>query len=205
MPRLPLSLRKQAVESEADRIARYEPIQRQTCEMARAPFVAPDVTKLVWLGPTVPEGNRRIEGGRYAETDGWSGWSLIAADLPRPSPEEIQFEHLRHLVTLREDLMPYLGLPVGWTFEIFANGSWRAWSPKDRLLTWIPTFLDGSDATPAAAIAIAELISEQFAETDLASQVADPMLAWARAGKGAEAPTDVLVWARDWLEASGLR
>ncbi|MEO5964695.1 MAG: hypothetical protein ABIR11_04460 [Candidatus Limnocylindrales bacterium] len=103
-------------DTDAVRIARYEPIQRQTCEAVNAPFVASDYSKLVWLGPSIAAGHRLVEGVRYAETTSWSGWSLTASDEPMPLPTELRFEHLRHLFSIREDLMPYIGLPVGWAF-----------------------------------------------------------------------------------------
>jgi len=191
--------------SEADRIARYERIQRDVCATVEAPFEAPDYSKLVWLGPTVPEGNRRIAGSRHAATEAWSGWSLIAADRPRPAPSEIRFEHLFHVVTIREDLLPYLGLPVGWTFEIFADGSWHAWSPRDRLLTWIPNFLADAAATPTAAIAIADLIAEQFDGTDLHARVEDPLRTWARDGGDPARVRDALEWGQRWLGTTEMR
>ncbi len=207
MPRLPWTRPKASQDdAEADLTARYEPIQRHACETANAPFVAPDYSKLVWLGPSIAEGNRLVDGGRYAETSGWSGWSLIAADQPKPAPTEIRFEHLSHIVSIREDLMPYLGLPVGWTFEVFSDGSWHAWSPKDRLLTLIASFLAGTDTTPGDATAIAELIAEQFGGTDLRARTEGPLLAYANgSGISDEALREALASGLDWLRASPIR
>ena len=208
MPRLPWTRPKpqQIDADEVARIARYEPIQRQVCATARAPFVAPDYSKLVWLGPSVPEGNRFVYGGRYAATSGWSGWSLMAAEQPKPPPTAIRSEHLRHLVSIREDLMPYLGLPVGWRFELFADGSWHAWSPKDQLLTWIPNFLAGTDATPDDAAGIVEAIAEHFGGTDLRARMEGPLVAY-RDGARIEDEDlrEVLAWGINWLKASPTR
>jgi len=174
--------------------------------MANAPYAAPDYSKLVWLGPLIADGHKLVFGTRYAETDGWSGWSLVADDRPRPATTEIQFEHLRHLVAIREDLVPYLGLPAGWTFAIFADGSWHAWSPKDRLLTWIDNFTAGKEATRDAAAAIAELVGEQFADSDLGARVVEPLLGWAaREGGSPDEVRGVLEWASTWLQASSAR
>jgi hypothetical protein len=192
-------------DTESKRLAHYEPIQREACETAGAPFVAPDYEKHVWLGPLIPDGHKLVHGTRYAETDGWSGWSLVADDRPRPAPNQIRFEHLRHMVSIREDLMPYLGLPVGWTFAVFADGSWHAWSPKERLLTWLDNFISGREATPDDATAIAELIDEQFDGTELHA-VVGPLLAWAtREGASPNEVTDILASGFDWLRASPTR
>jgi hypothetical protein len=191
---------------ETAQIARYEPIQRGACATARAPFVPPDYSKLVWLGPSVAEGNRLIRGVRHAETNSWSGWSLTAADRPKPVPTAIRFEHLSHLVAIREDLMPYLGLPVGWSLETFADGSWHAWSPKDALLARITNFLAGTNATGHDAKSIVEVIAEHFGETDLRARLEDPLVAY-RDGSGVddEDSREALAWGTDWLKASPIR
>ena len=193
-------------DAELARIARYELEQRDVCETTGAAYAAPAYSKLVWLGPLIAEGHKLVYGARHAETDEWSGWSLIADDLPKPEPTEIQFEHLRHLVTVREDLLPYLGLPVGWTFAILADGSWHAWSPKDRLLTWIDNFVSRREATVDASTAIAELIDEQFRGTELERRVVEPLQSWASRDSGAPADLEALLgWASDWLRANPVR
>jgi len=174
--------------------------------MANAPYVAPDYSKFVWLGPLIAEGHRLVFGERYAETDRWSGWSLTADDRPKPATTEIQVEHLRHLVSIREDLIPYLGLPVGWTFSIFADGSWHEWSPKDRLITWIDHFVSGREAGPDDATAIAELIGEQFQATELETRVVQPLLDWVSQGaRSSSEVRDLLVWALDRLRSDPAR
>lgn len=174
--------------------------------MANAPFLAPDYSKVVWLGPLIAEGHKLVFGERYAETDGWSGWSLTADDRPKPTTTEIRFEHLRHLVSVREDLVPYLGLPVGWTFSIFADGSWHAWSPRDRLMTWLDNFIAGREATPDDASAIAELIVEHFDATELNARVVEPLLAWAsNDGRSPSEMRELLAWALDRLRSNPVR
>jgi hypothetical protein len=193
-------------DAEPERIARYEHIQRQVCETANAPYVPADYSKHVWLGPLIAEGHKLVYGERYAETDGWSGWSLTADDRPKPEPTEIRFEHLRHLVSVREDLMPYLGLPVDWTFSIFGDGSWHSWSPKDRLLTWLDNFISGREATRDDATAIAELIGEHFEGTELGTRVVEPIVAWAsRDGRSPGEVRELLSWASDWLRSNPAR
>jgi hypothetical protein len=170
--------------------------------MANATYVAPDYSKLVWLGPLIADGHELVFGERYAETDGWSGWSLSADDRPKPTTTEIQFEHLSHLVSAREDLIPYLGLPVGWTFSILADRSWHAWSPKDRLLTWIDNFTTGQDATRDDATAIAELIGEHFHETELESHVVEPLLDWVSREGSPDEVRELLERASTWLSTA---
>jgi hypothetical protein len=102
--------------------------------------------------------------------------------------------------------MPYLGLPVGWTFSILADGSWAAWSPRDRLLTWLDNFISGREATSYEATAIAELIDEQFAGTELRTRLVEPLLQWAaRDTASPEEVTEILIWGRGWLTASTVR
>jgi hypothetical protein len=200
------SKRQTSSETELERLARYEPIQRQTCEIANAAYAAPDYSKLVWLGPLIADGHKLVFGERYAETDGWSGWSLSADDRPKPMTAEVQFEHLRHLVSVREDLVPFLGLPVGWTFSIFADGSWHAWSPKDRLLTWIDNFTTGRDATRDAATAIVEQIGEHFHGTELGTQVGEPLLDWVSREDGSSTEVRALLErASTWLRTNPAR
>lgn len=176
------------------------------CADAGAPFVAPDYSKQVWLGPLIAEGHKRVYGVRHAETESWSGWSFIADDQPKPAPAEIRFEHLRHLVSIREDLVPYLGLPVGWTFAMFDDGSWHSWSPKERLLKWLDDFVAGTETTDESATAIAELIAEQFDGTELRNRVVEPLLVWAaRGGDPPDDLTSLLTWASDWLRATDTR
>jgi hypothetical protein len=174
--------------------------------MANAPFAAPDYSKLVWLGPLIAEGHRSVYGVRYVETETSSGWSLTADDRPKPAPTEIRFEHLGHLVSLRKDLLPYLGLPVGWTFSTFADGSWHAWSAKDRLLTWLDNFIAPGGATPGDASAIAELVTEQFQGTELHARVVGPLSDWAaRDDASPDEVVELLRWALDWLREAPLR
>lgn len=40
-------------------IARYQPVQIETCATAGATFVPPNFSKLVWLAPSVVAGHRR--------------------------------------------------------------------------------------------------------------------------------------------------
>jgi hypothetical protein len=191
---------------ERARVADYEPVQRETCEIAGAPFVAPDYAKLVWLAPVVVAGHRRVFGARHHDSETWSGWSFIADDQDKPAAGELRYEHLLHLVTIREDLMPYLGLPVGWTFAIFDDGSWYAWSPKDQLVTWIGNFLDRTEATPENATGIAETIREEFDRTELAAMLIDPLEDWASRHDANPNELDhTLRWGSEWLERSVAR
>jgi hypothetical protein len=190
------------VDRELLRIARYGPVQAETCATAGAGFEAPDYGKLVWLAPSVAAGNRRVYGHRYAETESWSGWSLMAQDEAKPAPDEIVFEHLLHLVTIREDLMPFLGFPVGWTFSIHADGSWSAWSPKEVLLTDIDAFLTGSDLTPDNAVSIAESIGDDFAGTPIAETAVEPLITWAADPQGVVDVRSHLTFVQAWLEAN---
>lgn len=193
-------------EAEAGEVARYEQAQRKACELANASFAAPDYAKLVWLGPLIAEGHKLVYGVRYDETETWSGWSLTADDRPKPAPSEIRFEHLRHLASIREDLLAYLGLPVGWTFATFPDGSWHAWSAKDRLLTWLGNFIAGREASRGDANAIAELIGERFDGTELHRRVVGPLQDWAaREHASPDEVADLLRWAFDWLRGSPVR
>jgi hypothetical protein len=188
---------------ERSQLAEYE--QRLVCRLAAAPFEPPDLSRLDWLGPTVAEGNRLVRGTRRKATRGWSGWTVVAADRPWPSNETLRFEDGYHLASIRPDLLRFLGLPVGWLFEVLPDGSWTAWSPKERLLTWIAGFVDGSAATRDTALAIAELTGNAFGTTELAVRLVDPLQAWARDGSHRDEAVEGLAWGRDWLHASPIR
>jgi hypothetical protein len=192
-------------DAEMDRIARYESIQREVCSIAGAPFVAPDYDLHAMLAPIVVAGHELVYGQRSQADDWYGGWSFIADNQPKPTIEEMQFEHLRHLVTIREDLVPYLGLPVGWTFAILIDGSWYAWSPKDQLRTWIDSFLARTDATPSNATAIAEHVDEHYHGTALADRTIEPLRDWARRSATAAELDELLRWSTDWLERNGGR
>lgn len=115
------------------RIAEYEPIQRQVCTAAGAEFDPPSYDKFAWIGPGVVGANGPFVASRYPETATSSGWVIASRSRPSPEPHEYRIEHLRHLVSLREALVPFLALPQGWAVQLNADGSWSASSLSDRI------------------------------------------------------------------------
>lgn len=173
------------------RIAMYESVQRKACAIAGADYIPPDYSKLVWLGPGVAGGHRRIYGERRRATRDWSGWSFARDGESPPAPERIQFEHLRHLVTMREDLTPYLGLPPGWAFAILPDGTWRAWSPQVRIVDWVDELLQEPSPNAESIERVLDLVRE-IPTYEHMPRVAELLESWiASARLAGEFPGDV--------------
>ena len=154
-----------AESSELRRIDQYESTQREICATAGARFDPPDYRKQVALAPSVVAGHLPVRGSRHeGET---VEWYVVADDESRPAVEEMSLQHLHHLATLREDLLLYLALPIGWSFVVLGDGlgTWAAFSPSDKLASAVVEFLspDGSTAT---AEEIKDILDASFADLE---------------------------------------
>jgi hypothetical protein len=157
---------------ELERIRLYEPTQREICATARARFDPPDYHKLISLAPSLLDGRLPVRGERHVgETVEWYMW---ADDLPRAPIEELSMQHLHHLATLREDLVMYLALPIGWSFTVLADElrSWAAFSPSDHLRFDVDAFLSAG-ASPETAETIKDVLDESFADVPDAREVSE--------------------------------
>jgi hypothetical protein len=163
-------VRRATDDREAATIRSYEATQRRICATAGARFDPPDYEKLVALAPSVVDGHRPVRGTRHVgETIDW--W-VIAEDEARPAVEDMALEHLHHIATIRDDLVMYLALPLGWSFVLLGDEArtWAAFSPADRLEAHVEEFLAGP--TPDEAGAIRDILNECFADEDRASELA---------------------------------
>jgi hypothetical protein len=159
--------RPSADDLERRRIEAYEPAQREICATAGAEFHPPDYNKLVALAPSLLAGHVPVRGTRHVgET---VEWFILADDEPMPPMEEVSLQHLHHLATLREDLVMYLALPIGWSFAVVADGphTWAAFSPSDQLRGLIEEFLP-PNRTPRTAEMITSILDESFADVEAA-------------------------------------
>lgn len=155
---------------ERGRVRAYESTQREICETASARFDPPDYQKLVALAPSVLAGHLPVRGSRHVgET---VEWFILADDEPTPPMEQLSMQHLHHVATLREDLVMYLALPIGWSFAVLADGqrTWAAFSPSDQLRAHIDEFRS-PDRTPGTAEMIKGILDESFADIEAASDV----------------------------------
>jgi hypothetical protein len=157
-------------DAELDRIRAYESTQRDICQTAGARFDPPDYNKLVALAPSVLSGHLPVRGSRHVGDT--VEWSIVADDEPMPPLEELSYEHLQHLAILREDLVMYLALPVGWSFAALADGlrTWAAFSPSDHLRADIQGFFS-PDRTPRTAEMIKDVLDESFGGIDAANDL----------------------------------
>jgi hypothetical protein len=170
-------------DAELDRIHAYESTQRDICQTAGARFDPPDTDKLVAVAPSVLSGHLPVRGSRHlGET---VEWSILADDQPTPPIEELSYEHLQHLATLREDLVMYLALPIGWSFAVLADGlrTWAAFSPSDHLRADIEEFLS-HDRTPGTAEMIKSVLDESFGGIGAASELSVAITSYLTEGRG---------------------
>jgi hypothetical protein len=157
---------------EVARIRAYESTQRKVCEIAGAVFEPPDYHKLVALAPSVLNGHLPVRGSRQAGDT--VEWSIFADDEPMPPLDELFLQHLHHLATLREDLVMYLALPVGWSFAVLADGlgTWASFSPSDQIRAEIGEFLS-ADRTARTAETIKGILDEAFGDVQSARDLSE--------------------------------
>ena len=101
--------------------------QHDVCGALAARFMPPAPTQLVVMTPGAREGEP-VEGVRYRAPAHMSGWWLIT-ERYNGDIRTVALEHLWHLVDWRLDVVPYLALPPGWSFD--TNHQMRAWFDPD--------------------------------------------------------------------------
>jgi|GEM_PF-3278019 len=98
-----------------------EGAQRRVCAHWGAPFERPNADSLVSISALVLQGHMPVAGVRYRMTGKMSGWIIYASDI-HEEVDDLTYEHVVHLATMRPDLLRYMGLPVGWRFDFESEG-----------------------------------------------------------------------------------
>ena len=179
--RLTARFRPRTADRELDRVRAYESTQREICQTAGARFEPPDYRKLVALAPSVVHGHLPVRGSRHVgET---VEWYILADDEPMPALDELSLQHVHHLATLREDLVMYLALPIGWSFTVLGDGlrTWAASSPSDQLRGEIREFLS-PNGTRRTAELIKDILGESFADVEAAKDLSEAIDGYLRDG-----------------------
>jgi hypothetical protein len=109
--------------------------QERLCQRYGAAFRECDAKLMVGVADNVKGSKQPLNGLRHSVTDTTTGWFVWAGGEPSASPSFFKPMHLKHLVEIRPELIPYLGLPPGWRFLIdLPNGHEDVWRDDSLLL-----------------------------------------------------------------------
>jgi hypothetical protein len=97
-----------------------EQSQKQTCDKYGAAYVPLDWGLKIGASINLYSGELPINGLRINLAD-TSGWFLWAGKTFSQDDDWFQPVHAYHLLQKLPDVIPYLGLPVGWRFLIAPN------------------------------------------------------------------------------------
>ena len=105
--------------------------QATMCERFGADFhpSEPDLKLGVALGTL---GQRPINGLRHPAKGDTSGWYVWAGGEPSAAADFFQPVHISHLDGILPTIVPYLGRPAGWRFQV-APGHEDVWFDADLL------------------------------------------------------------------------
>lgn len=78
-------------------------------------------------------GQQPINGLRHPPKDGTSGWYIWGGERFSSAVDFFQPVHIEHLDEFLPTIIPYLGLPAGWRFQV-APGHEDVWFDPDLLL-----------------------------------------------------------------------
>lgn len=99
--------------------------QAATCERFGAEFCPSEPHSKLGLAMASLD-QRPINGLRHPPTADTTGWYVWAGGEPSSADDFFQPVHVEHLAELLPAIIPYLGLPAGWRFQL-APGHEDAW------------------------------------------------------------------------------
>lgn len=95
--------------------------QREVCRRFGVDFLAAPAHLKVGLSRNVREGVQPVNGVRHPPTGDTTGWYIWAGEEPDSAEDFFEPQHVAHLVDWCPEVLPYLGLPPGFRFQVALN------------------------------------------------------------------------------------
>lgn len=107
-------------------------LQREVCRKYGVEHLPVDPYLKVGISHATQAGVYPINGFRLPAEGDTCGWYIWSGEEPSESPDFFQPLHVVHLEIRCPEILPYLGLPVGWRF-LLADHYADAWYDESLL------------------------------------------------------------------------
>jgi|SRR5688572_30520487 hypothetical protein len=111
----------------------YTEDQRRTCDKYKVTWTETGVELFIGLADNVLKGVNPVNGLRHPPCDKTAGWYIWAGEEFSQAEDFFKPYHVSHLLTLRPDIIKYLGLPPGSRFLIDDKGYEDVWEDVELL------------------------------------------------------------------------
>lgn len=92
--------------------------QEEVCKRFNAGFREANPDEIVGVADNIKSSQVPLNGLRHSTSEGTTGWFIWSGGEPSKDPRFFKPMHLKHLIELRPEVLPYLGLAPGWRFLI---------------------------------------------------------------------------------------
>jgi hypothetical protein len=107
--------------------------QKRICDKYRVRWSETKIGLFIGLADNVLTGMNPVNGLRHPQCDTTTGWYIWAGEEFSQAEDFFKPYHVRHLLTMRPDIIKYLGLPPGFRFLIDDKGYEDVWEDLELL------------------------------------------------------------------------
>ena len=108
--------------------------QRALCEKLKIEWMPVDINSLIAFNSSLFSSTQPVNGLRHPKQEIIDGWYLWSGDaIPQDDIDFFKPLHVKHLLEDRPLVLKYLGLPVGWRFQIDDQGYEDIWFDESLL------------------------------------------------------------------------
>src|SRR3989338_9488814 len=106
--------------------------QKKVCQKYDLEWFPSPPDMKIGISKDIRKGKMPINGLRHPPEKGTAGWYIWAGDYS-DNPDFFEALHIEHLPEHFSLVLPYLGLPPGWRFQIDDKGYADVWEDKSLL------------------------------------------------------------------------
>ncbi|KAA3438233.1 immunity protein Imm33 domain-containing protein [Rufibacter hautae] len=109
--------------------------QKEICKKLDLTWTPVDERLMIAINKSIFSNVQPINGLRHPKQESISGWYLWSGgEIPQDDNNFFQPIHPIHLIERREIILKYLGLPVGWRFQIDDRGYEDVWFDEEIII-----------------------------------------------------------------------
>lgn len=110
----------------------FEDSQKIICQRYSADWTPVDLKYMIAVNDSIFTAEEPLNGLRHQQQGTVAGWYLWSGhEIPQDEPDFFKPIHVFHLMDSRPDCLKYLGLPVGFRFQIDRKDHEDVWFDED--------------------------------------------------------------------------